>query len=721
MAGKIKKLEFAEGIATQQPAVIPLPAELIASYASIAAFEAENTPEQGSVFWDTTAQTLQTYGVTGWFTDGRDITKEQTGFTNNQNIVVSYDSSTRKVTLTGTFEGYFLGKKVAALVSGWESSAHDAGDGSYFLTYDGIQFAWQAPASVSFTSLLIAYVVVLPSASFALREVHGLLQHEAHKLAHETIGTYVKSGGDLSSYTLASTTATNRRPQVAETVVIDEDLASTLPALTTNAYARLFLSSTGTTNVTVDNAEIIPLSGNIPIYNQFTGGNWVQTNFPVNAYAKIFVLAVPMTNDVTSQKKRFIFIQPQLADTSLATIQSITPSTINLGTVTGLLPEFAFIAEIIIRYQSGNWTLISVSKLTGTRFLQSSSPAGAFLSSVATDGVTITGNGTPSSPITWSGAVVDSPKGIAGTGKAGFPLALTGGFSPASDSINSWAIYKANTSSDPVFFVDTANDAAGLRATYTPTQDYHVATKKYVDDNAGGGGGGSSSGVFQAWEDFPNRFNAGKTSSPESFVGPGVVPFFPSIFASCDGTSSFIEDGEEVANASGVLLVNLGTDLGDRVNFWGLGYVTPGLGEITCEARIRIASEGDNSCYTQFKLAPNSSDPFPYIVFTNQLSGNDAFNSEWACTTETQWGSSSQGGGTFALDTWHNLKMVVSADGSTIDWYVDGVAEAQATFFTWPSGTQYNVELDFENIGGTAGRKIYVDYIAIKQVYTLSR
>jgi hypothetical protein len=87
----------------------------------------------------------------------------------------------------------------------------------------------------------------------------------------------------------------------------------------------------------------------------------------------------------------------------------VTPANINLGTLSAGLAEYVYIGEIIIRYTAANWTFTSVSKLTGNRINQTSSPAGSFLSTVATD-ITIDGNGTPASPLSANTQLTDINK-----------------------------------------------------------------------------------------------------------------------------------------------------------------------------------------------------------------------------------------------------------------------------------------------------------------------
>lgn len=326
-----------------------------------------------------------------------DITEEPTGFVEPENVILSYNSTTRKITMTWTTTAYYRWELVADLISWWESPAHSTDDWLYFLQYNPISWFTFTTSVFDFTNLLIA-LVYRDTANFCLRECHWLMQWQSHQHLHETIGTYLKSWWDLGNFTLNSTTATNRRPTVSQTTIVDEDLPTTLPALATNAYARLNLSWADVANLTVDNAEIIALDWNIPIYNLFTGWNWTQENFPVNAYWKIFVMAIPATADTDCQKQRYIFIQPQTANTSLSTIQQITTADVNLWHIANALSEYIFIGEIIIRYTSNNWQLIAVNKLKWNKTTQTNVPSWNYLSAVTTD-ATLTWDWTASNPL----------------------------------------------------------------------------------------------------------------------------------------------------------------------------------------------------------------------------------------------------------------------------------------------------------------------------------
>jgi hypothetical protein len=83
---------------------------------------------------------------------------------------------------------------------------------------------------------------------------------------------------------------------------------------------------------------------------------------------------------------------------NLLSQQALTPADLNLGSLANDATEFVFIAKVIIRYIGGNWDITSVTNLTGNKFIQVGSPAGVYLSTVATD-ATLTGDGTLDSPL----------------------------------------------------------------------------------------------------------------------------------------------------------------------------------------------------------------------------------------------------------------------------------------------------------------------------------
>ena len=336
-----------------------------------------------------------------------DITAEPTGFTDPENISIIYDAINRTITLNGNVEAYYKGIKIEELIHGWTSESHAEGSGTFFLQYnenDGFTFS---NVPFNFKNLLIA-LIFRDTSNFCIRECHGLMQWQTHKHLHETVGTYLRAGGDLSNYTINSTIATNRRPHISASKIIDEDLISNLLPLSTNNYSWLFLSSTNTTNMITDNPEIISITGTRPNYNKFENNLWIQAQFENNFFGKIFVLAIPTSDDAPCNKVRYVFIQPQEINSNLNVIQALTPANVNIGHITPALSEFCFIGEIIIRFSGNNWRIVEVNKLLGTRRFQVSTPTGNFLSVVNTD-ESITGDGTLGAPLAVNNRYISLP------------------------------------------------------------------------------------------------------------------------------------------------------------------------------------------------------------------------------------------------------------------------------------------------------------------------
>ena len=326
--------------------------------------------------------------------DASKDSKEPTGFVDGSNITTTYNSVARTVTLTGTVKGYFRGKQVTILTNNWTSAPHPATVDNYFLYYNGTDFIW----STTLWSFDMLQIVFVSKNGFAIRETHALMPWEVHKHLHQTVGTYLVSGGDMSNFTLSSTTAANRRPNISITTVNDEDLQSPIAALTDKAYTVRSLTGTGVSSVTINNAEIIPVVGSVPYFNFWNTTAWVQQAFPTNHYAAIFVIAVPVTEGSLSY--RYQFIQPQQTSSSLTAIQALVPANLNFGDAAETISEFVFIGKIIVRYTGGNWSLFSVEKTFGSR-ASTVNVQGTYLSSVTTSGANLSGTGTASNPLTF--------------------------------------------------------------------------------------------------------------------------------------------------------------------------------------------------------------------------------------------------------------------------------------------------------------------------------
>lgn len=388
----------------------------------------------------------------------RETMKDPTGFTNNDAITVTYNSTTRKITLTGTFEAYYRGEKIAALVDGWESAAHATTlDKTYFLYYDGTNFVF-SDSPWTFDALQIAYVQYGTSDKIAIKETHGFMDWHAHQEFHNTIGAYRTAGGTLTalSYALNSTTAADRRPLIDATTMYDEDLKHVINALSSESYTQKYLSGAGGTRTFVTGAsDIIPVTGVTPYWNQYTGGAWQQTAMQNNEYAAVWLTAIPVTSDAGSQAYRYIWTQPQSVGT-LAQINALTTNDLNIGDTALLVSEFVFLAKIVIQMTGNDWQLVSVTNLTGNRYNQTGSPSGTYLSTVAHD-ATLTGSGTAGDPLVVVSPFTDEKAQDA-----------------VGNSVGNGLDYDDNTGAISVDETELAHNSLGSKQGGTTNEYYHI-------------------------------------------------------------------------------------------------------------------------------------------------------------------------------------------------------------------------------------------------------
>ena len=348
----------------------------------------------------------------GKLLNDRVITKEPTGFTSPADVIITYDSTTQTVTLTGTVKAYYQGVDISVanptFVSGWQSPPHTNSVGVYFLYFDGTNFVWGS-SFPDFSVLQIAVVNYRAVAPFGSRECHGFMPWESHKIDHYNIGTYRSAGGDITNVVPASTTADNRRPIISECTINDEDCTTVNTALTSKKYSQRYLSSADTINYTLQSNDILPLSTARPYYNSFTSPNFGQTLMPANSVMTVWLYEIPATADAASQEIRHVFVQGQSitqatssSASALVTARNTeklkTPLELNLGLPAVVAAEYVCIHKFIIQYTNNNWTITDSIAITGSRSNQVGSPAGNYLTAVTTD-ATLTGDGSVATPL----------------------------------------------------------------------------------------------------------------------------------------------------------------------------------------------------------------------------------------------------------------------------------------------------------------------------------
>ena len=128
------------------------------------------------------------------------ITIQPTGFTNKENITLTYASDTRKVTLTGLFEAYYKGVLIPELTNGWVSIAHPSTiDKVYYLVYGDSGFTFSDVPNEDY-ELSIAKINYLTGSSVAIQLTYGTLR--LNQVYHDE--NFDGEGSNSSPLTLAS-------------------------------------------------------------------------------------------------------------------------------------------------------------------------------------------------------------------------------------------------------------------------------------------------------------------------------------------------------------------------------------------------------------------------------------------------------------------------------------------------------------------------------------
>lgn len=298
------------------------------------------------------------------------VSKACTGFSNSSSISVAYNKTLRTITLNGSFEAYYKGKKVSVLTNGWVSSAHPDVEGNYYLSYNGTSFQWSTSKWEYADTLHIAYVVYKTSYKLAIKETHGFIGYLEHEILHNNLGLYKKSGGAISDIALNSTIAANRRPSIFTTEVSDEALITTLDLLPQGSYSAMNLVNNGDVEIIGSNVDIVKALALNPYYNKLNGSTWTQELMLNDNYQAIFIIAMPTSSDADSKKFRYLFMQGQKQSSVLSEIESVSPASLKYGKFKEDFEEFVFIGKIIIKYSSGDWTVVKYESLDGSKISQ---------------------------------------------------------------------------------------------------------------------------------------------------------------------------------------------------------------------------------------------------------------------------------------------------------------------------------------------------------------
>jgi hypothetical protein len=275
------------------------------------------------------------------------------GFENTTDSVITYNSSTRILTITpsGTsFNVWTTGIRHTFSAS-LSSTAHSDTAGTvvfYYIDSSGI-LQMSASYPTMYNIALVAFIYYYSSTIYLVAEErHGTVMDPATRNElHQTIGTYFVSGLVVANYTLipASPTNTDNTYSISSGVISDEQLLLSITELSVGGpYTVLQLIGSGVWTWTVDNT--LPFYYEIDSYiqyNQYTGGSWQLTTLLQGSYVNYYII---FTGSL-SASTQILIIPGQITYSTLAAAQG--ENFYNLDHDGLVFPEFLPLYKITYR------------------------------------------------------------------------------------------------------------------------------------------------------------------------------------------------------------------------------------------------------------------------------------------------------------------------------------------------------------------------------------
>lgn len=317
--------------------------------------------------------------IEGHLVNLRTDTIEPTGWVDKAHTTLSYNASTRVVTVTAGASGavfwsggvrYSIGANVAKTVT------HTNVTGTHFVYFDSSTTLQVSTSAWTIDSTTVptcaVYYNATAGAGVLFDERHGCTMDAAtHKNLHQTRGSQIVSGFGISGYTLSPTSPSDAANDfdVATGVVADEDLQTTVPALSAGASAYRVWWRTGASGDWTWDTTTLPFTvGTTYVhYNQNTGSTWQKTELGNNNWVNMWVLATPSL----TANHGLIVVMGQAVHTALVNAQAEAFSALALGT-SPAWTEFAAVWRVTYRMSSGytgatgRCRVESVTRVVGT-------------------------------------------------------------------------------------------------------------------------------------------------------------------------------------------------------------------------------------------------------------------------------------------------------------------------------------------------------------------
>ena len=297
------------------------------------------------------------------------MSKEPTGFPNRTDTSLSFDDSTRTLTLTpvsGSFEYYVQGVKYTYLSAA--SAAITDTEGLWYFYFDG--YTLQRTQTFS-EDIIVSYAIVSivywdagnNKAIYVADERHGMtMDGRTHVLLHNSVGAAFINGFALSDFNVdgAGNSAIHGQFSVGNGIFYDEDIKHTISDGAPQELAPIsqlpvfFREGTGGNwrSKTADNFPIVysgtagytGAGGRLP-YNQWTGSAWQFTELTSGNFVLVHIFA---TNDIA---------HPVIAIQGINEYNNITAARAGATTEIASLSGLPFAESVVIGtviYQTSN-------------------------------------------------------------------------------------------------------------------------------------------------------------------------------------------------------------------------------------------------------------------------------------------------------------------------------------------------------------------------------
>lgn len=296
------------------------------------------------------------------------------GFPQPYQVSLSYSAANRQITITpsgATFDIWVQGVRYVK-TGAQVSTAHANSSGNYYIYYaaDGTLTTSTDPWDLTTVSP-VAYIYYNASLvdALVLFELHTAERNtEWHLSQHYAIGTFVRSGLEISGYTLNSTANTAKTYAIASGIIVDEDIEYDVTGVADGGpYTILYRSGASDWAWTTADSYPFKIGTTYIQYNQNNAGSYQLTELGNNTYMNYWVFA---TTALSANKQIFI-VPSQTYHTSLVNAQAEAITSLSWGGLS--LPEIAAIWKITYEAKSsyltvaGRVQMVEVVRISATR------------------------------------------------------------------------------------------------------------------------------------------------------------------------------------------------------------------------------------------------------------------------------------------------------------------------------------------------------------------